>query len=381
MAGMSRRCRMKNVSNKQSSWLKEILIGACLGTANIIPGVSGGTFLLVFNIHERVFSILSRINKTSILEFSVCLANIVCRAGKAVSVKHLIDFLQNNDFFFLFKLIVGALVAIVSLSSLMKYLIVNHFSVTYALFFGLILISIIIPVKLLTSKKAHLMLFVLLGAAATIYVTVAVNPYEKVKMKSDAYAGQYREPRQVVTPDKSNARLLAFTGKYTPDEYLYSLICGAIAVSAMVLPGISGSLVLILMGEYFEIVSAISGLKTLSLDNMAFLGCFAIGIVFGGLIFARLLNTVLDRYYNITMAFLTGLMAGSLYALWPFKKSIILAEQYIKKDGVISIVQNMRIYTNVNELPQIGPQFYLSLVAFVIGCILMFFFVRKEFEK
>jgi len=363
--------------SERSSFIKELLIGFCLGTANIIPGVSGGTFLLIFNIYERVFSSLNNINKVSILEFSTCMANLVFKIGKAGSLKAVVDFLRKNDFIFLFKLIAGAVVAIISLSSVMKYLIVYHFSSTYALFFGLILVSIVIPVKMVRDKKKYLILFVILGAVATIYMTMAVNPYEKVKMKSEFYKGQYlktSEPKQ----EKPDIKAFSFVGKYTTDEYIYASLCGAIAISAMVLPGISGSLVLILMGEYFEVVSVISGLKTLNLDNMVFLGCFTMGIIIGGLLFARLVNAVLKRYYNATMAFLIGLMAGSLYALWPFKKSIIMARQYIKEDGLVGMVQNVRIYTNINELPQIGTEFYVSLITFFIGCIIMFFFIGKE---
>lgn len=365
---------------KQLSLIKELLIGFCLGTANIIPGVSGGTFLLVFKIYERIFAILDNINKTNILEFSRCIIRIVFNAQKAQSLKTFIDFLRKNDFIFLFKLIVSAVTAIICLSSLMKYLIVYHFSVTYALFFGLILVSIVIPVKMLTDKKFYLVFFIALGVVSTIYVTYAVNPYEKVKMKSESYEGQYLK-LQEIKQDRSDIKVFSFIKKYTLDEYIYASVCGAIAVSAMVLPGISGSLVLILMGEYFEVISAISGLKTLNVDNIVFLGCFAIGIILGGLLFSKLINFILKRYYNATMAFLIGLMAGSLYTLWPFKKSIIMAQQYFKQDGVISIAQNVRIYTNINEIPQMGTQFYVSLVSFTIGCIIMYFFIWKEFGK
>ena len=371
---------MMRKDSEQLSLIKELLIGFCLGTANIIPGVSGGTFLLVFKIYERVFLILSNINKPNILEFLSCIIKIVFNAGKADSLKILVDFLRKNDFIFLFKLIVGAVVAIISLSGLMKYLIVYHFSVTYAFFLGLILISIIIPVKMLTNKKAYLILFIILGVASTIYVTYTVNPYKKVKMKSESYKSRYLKGLEF-KQEKPDVKAFSFIGKYTMDEYIYASICGAVAISAMVLPGISGSLVLILMGEYFEVVSAISGLKTLNLDNAFFLGCFAIGIVFGVLLFAKLINFVLERYYNATMAFLIGLMAGSLYALWPFKKSIIMAQQYIKKDGVICIIENARIYTNINEIPQIGTQLYVSIVSLIIGCIIMFFFMGKELQK
>ena len=355
-------------------------MGFCLGTANIIPGVSGGTFLLIFKIYERVFSILNNINKVNILYFLTCTSNLVFKAGKESSLQQFIEFLRKNDFIFLFKLIVGAMVAIISLSSLMKYLIVYQFSVTYALFFGLILVSIIIPVKMLKEKKAYLILFVILGAVCTMYVTYAVNPYEKIKKKSEIYEDQYLKTRDFEKKQK-NVTVFLFTGKYTLDEYGYALVCGAVAISAMVLPGISGSLVLILMGEYFEVISAISGLKTLNWDNLVFLGCFGIGVIAGGLLFAKFLDAVLRRYYNAAISFLMGLMVGSLYALWPFKKSIIMAEQYIKQDGVISIVQNMRIYTNINEIPQMGNQLLFPLVSFILGCIIMSFFIGKEFRK
>lgn len=355
-------------------------MGFCLGMANIIPGVSGGTFLLIFNIYERVFSTLNKINKENILWLLTCTGRLIFKPGKAGSLDNLLGFLRKNDFIFLCKLIGGAGVAIISLSTLIKYLIVFHFSLTYALFFGLILVSIIMPVRLLKEKKVFLLFFVVLGAFCTIYVADAVNPYEKVKKKSDVYAGQYVENTDSDKEVKT-VKILSFTGKYTLNEYAYILICGAVAVSAMVLPGISGSLVLILMGEYFEVISAISGLKELNWDNLAFLGCFSIGVIVGGLLFAKIITAVLKRYYNATMAFLMGLMAGSLYALWPFKKSIIMAQQYIKKDGVISIAENVRIYTNINEMPQMGSHLIPALGFFIMGCIIMSFFIRKEFQK
>jgi len=369
------------------SLLKELLIGFCLGTANIIPGVSGGTFLLIFQIYERVFSILNRVNKTTLIGFFACVIPLVFKSGRAHSLAVLMGFLKKNDFIFLFKLIVGAGVAIVCLSSLMKYLIVHHFSVTYALFFGLILVSIIIPVKMLREKKVSLIFFILLGAISTIYVSASVNPYDKVKMKSEVYQKQYLKHQDIKTSEKNielrnekKTTRLSFTGKYTIEEYAYAAACGAVAISAMVLPGISGSLVLILMGEYFEVVSAIAGLRTLNLDYAAFLGCFLVGIVFGGLLFVRLFSVVLKRYYNAAMAFLMGLMMGSLYALWPFKKTIVMAQQYIKKEGVITIAHNIKVYTNLNVAPQIGPEFFVALGSFFIGAIIMLFFVNKEMK-
>jgi len=372
---------MISKDRQQLSLIQELLMGFCLGTANIIPGVSGGTFLLIFKIYERVFAILNNINKVNILSALSYIIKIVFKPHKSGSINSFVKFLQKNDFIFLFKLIAGAVIAILCLSSLMKYLIVYQFCATYSLFFGLILISIIIPVKMVENKKASLILFAVIGAVATIYVSYAVNPYDKVKKKSQHYQARHLQADPNITKERQTNKIFSFTGKYTLNEYSYALLCGAVAISAMVLPGISGSLVLILMGEYFAIVSAISGLGTLNMDNLVFLGCFTLGIVFGGLVFARLVNMLLKRFYNPTMAFLAGLMAGSLYALWPFKKSIIMAQQYIKQDHVISIVENVRVYTNINELPQPGPQLYISGIFFITGCIIMLFFIKKELKS
>lgn len=368
---------MKKNEFDPPSLIRDLLIGYSLGTANIIPGVSGGTFLLIFNMFERVFLILNQINKDNMFEAMGIIWTLICQSERKKTLYRLNDFLSRNDFYFLITLLLGAVIAITSLSSLIRYLIVYHFSVTYALFFGLIFMSILIPVKMLKSKKAGLFFWGALGAVITIYITVSVNPYDKVEMKSQLSKTQ-SESNHLNTPEKKTKTVFPLSGKYTTTEYLYASLCGAASVSAMVLPGISGSLVLILMGEYFEVVSAISDLKTLNLDNILFLICFSLGIILGGLVFARLVSAVLKRFYDATMAFLIGLMAGSLFALWPFKKSIIMAEKYTEKNGFIMLEENVKVYTNINQLPVLNSEFYLSFAAFVAGCVIMRFFIKND---
>ncbi|WP_022667276.1 DUF368 domain-containing protein [Desulfospira joergensenii] len=363
----------------RASLVKELLMGFCLGTANIIPGVSGGTFLLIFKIYERVFAVLDRITRATLLTFSGLIFSLVKEGGSRAAFKALGDFLRENDFLFLFKLIAGAVAAILALSSLMKYLLIHHFSMTYSLFFGLILVSVIIPVKMIRSRRAGLIFWAVLGAGLTLMVACQVNPYDKVKIKSDHYKLQYEQTEAkdpgALPVEKGQP---VSTGKYTGKEYAYAVFCGAVSISAMVLPGISGSLVLILMGAYFDVISAISALKDLHLEPLLFLGSFGMGLVFGGLLFAKLINYVLRRHYDSTMAFLTGLMGGSLYALWPFKKVMIMAEQYVKQDGGIAVLNNVSVYTNINILPQSGVQTGLSLLFFCAGCAVMYGFVRLE---
>lgn len=377
---------MKKNEFAPPSLIRDLLIGYSLGAANIIPGVSGGTFLLIFNIYVRVFLILNQINKDTLFEAMGILWSLICKSERGKTLYRLKDFLSRNDFYFLITLLVGAVIAITSLSSLIRYLIVYHFSVTYALFLGLIFMSILIPVKLLKSKKAGLFFWGVLGAVITIYITVSANPYDKIEMKSQLYKIQKEtmndsESNHLNAPNKKTKTIFPFSGKYTIKEYLYASLCGAVSVSAMVLPGISGSLVLILMGAYFEVVSAISALKTLNVDNILFLLCFSLGIILGGLLFARLVSAVLKRFYDPVMAFLTGLMTGSLFALWPFKKSIIMAEQYTKKNGFILLEENVKVYTNINQLPVLDSEFFLSFAAFITGCVIMRFFVKNKVRQ
>ncbi|MFO7912511.1 MAG: DUF368 domain-containing protein [Desulfotignum sp.] len=359
-------------------FLKELLMGFCLGAANIIPGVSGGTFLLVFNIYERVFAILNRINKTFIFQTVDLGVRFIRYLGQKGSTRAIAAFLEQNDFAFLCKLITGAAAAIFGLSSLMTYLLVQHFSLTYAFFFGLILVSILIPAKMLRTLRVYLILFVFLGAAVTMAVYMQVNPYDKVKQKSDYYRIQYELEKMDDTLDGAKNNPVLSSGRYTVQEYLYAGLCGAISISAMVLPGISGSLVLILMGAYFDVLSAISAVKYFHLDTMVFLGSFTLGIVFGGLLFARLVNYVLTRYYDATMAFLLGLMAGSLWALWPFKQVIVVKQQYVKLDGAVTIVENVPVYTNVNILPTADAQILWAVGLFLAGCGIMYWFCRTQ---
>ncbi|MBA3009631.1 MAG: DUF368 domain-containing protein [Proteobacteria bacterium] len=359
-------------------------MGLCLGTANIIPGVSGGTFLLIFNIYERVFAILNRINQSLVLRLGAMTFTAAKNLGRKGSIRAILVYLQEMDFFFLGKLALGALAAILALSDVMKYLLVHHFPLTYSLFFGLILVSILIPVRMLKCLNGPVIVCVMLGIISTVAVSWLVNPYEKVNIKSALLERQYQQlhpdgnlmDKKIVQGRQDAGE--KFTGKYTLEEYVYAGICGAVSISAMVLPGISGSLVLILMGAYFDVISAISGLKSGHPDALIFLLCFGVGIVAGGLLFVRLISFVLKHYYNTTMGFLIGLMAGSLHALWPFKHAVIMARQYVREGNDILMIENSRIYTNINILPENLHGLLFALVFFLVGCGVMFAFIRAE---
>jgi len=145
----------------------------------------------------------------------------------------------------------------------------------------------------------------------------------------------------------------------------------------MILPGISGSLVLILMGQYYEVISAVSGLKSLQLDYVLFLGLFAAGMLVGLLLFAKLVNFVFRRFYNGTMALLIGLMAGSLYALWPFKQTVVM-DQYVRGSGGIALIENAVVHTNINILPQSAAALITALVLCCAGAGVMLVLSKYE---
>jgi putative membrane protein len=136
------------------------------------------------------------------------------------------------------------------------------------------------------------------------------------------------------------------------------------------MPGPSGSLVLILLGQYYEALTAISGLKSLQLDYFVFLGIMALGICVGMLLFSRVINYVLKRFYNGAVAFMIGVTAGSLYALWPFKK-IVFMDKYVKHAGEILMVENAPVQTNINVFPTDIGAILPALLFFGIGVSIM----------
>ena len=139
---------------------------------------------------------------------------------------------------------------------------------------------------------------------------------------------------------------------------MYLFIVGAIAISAMILPGISGSFVMLLFGVYFEILLAINN------RDFTLLITFAIGCGLGLLAFTRLLNFLLERYHDLTVSFLIGLMIGSLYGLWPFREFEVVSSQRIDFAHV---------------LPRINTNLVITFVAFLFGCVIILIF--DQFEK
>ncbi len=353
--------------------VKDLLTGFAIGTANIIPGVSGGTFLLIFGIYERVISALNSLNGTVIKEIIGSLFSTIKSISSQKQRQEFTQLLDKYEILFLSKLVLGAMVAIVTLSSLIKMLLHLHQTPTFGLFFGLILVSLIVPFKLFKKlKPIHILPFII-GTLATIGVATGVNPADKLEVKSQYYETKL-EKSEVETSSESS---FGYNGTYSPTELAMAGVAGAIAISAMVLPGISGSLVLILLGQYGAVLTAISGAKSFQLDSFIFLGIFSVGMGLGLLLFVRLVNFIFAKFHDGTVATLAGLIAGSLYALWPFKDSVIM-NYYGKVDGEVQYISDAVVYTNQNILPSLTGETTITVVMIIVGIVIMVPFIKHE---
>lgn len=237
--------------------------GFCMGTADVVPGVSGGTMALVLGIYEELLQSIRSFD----LGFIRCLAAFQIKAA-----------LQKIPLPFLFSVFGGILCAIFSLAKALSWLLVNHPVSVWSFFFGLILASALMVGRRIPTWQGATMAGLFLSGGAA-YLLVGIVPIA------------------------------------TPDSRMFLFICGAIAICAMVLPGISGSFILVLLGKYQTILDAVHRLDLVTLM------VFAAGAATGLILFVRILNWLLHRYHNLTLACLTGLMIGSLRKIWPWKAS------------------------------------------------------------
>lgn len=262
------------------------LKGMLVGIANIIPGVSGGTFALVLGIYERLITALRSIGVGSV-KASVGLMLGPHRAERRAAF---VEEMRRIDLWFLVRLGFGAGVAILGASFAVDWLLVNQPALTLAFFVGLILPSIGVPWRMMERRTAGALAWIVPGAALTVGVA------------------------------------LAFSGDHEGSRNPLVVFCaGAAAVSAMILPGISGSFVMLVVGQYRNVLGALQDLQrgvaaaTIDTDAVAYLAVLSAGLVVGLLAFARVLAWILERHRAATLAFLIGLVIGSFYILWPFK--------------------------------------------------------------
>ena len=242
--------------------------GFFMGAANVVPGVSGGTIALISGIYKEIIEALN-----SLMEKAT---------WKALFRGDFKAFWKQIHGTFLLWLAIGVVVSVFSLAKLMTYVLEHHPVQTWAFFFGLIVASALLMFKDIKGWGIQEILFTLGGVALGLLVCTL-------------------SPTQ------------------TPDSGLFIFLCGAIAVCTMILPGVSGSFILVILGKYDFIMQAVADL------NWPVLIVFALGCVVGILAFSKLLHWLLGRFEKQTMLVLLGFVLGSLVKVWPWANDSVKA--------------------------------------------------------
>ena len=238
-----------------------LLKGCAMGSADVVPGVSGGTIAFISGIYEELIESIRRVDLTAL--------RMLGRGQFRALWQHV-----NGAF--LLPVLLGIGIAIFSLARLMTWLLAHHPIETWAFFFGLIIASALLVARQVGRWNVATLLSAIAGTAAAAWITVA-------------------SPAQ------------------TPDTWWFVLLAGAVAICAMILPGISGAFILLLLGKYAYMMQAISEL------NIPVLLLFAVGAVAGIIAFSHLLSWLLRNRHDATIALLMGFMLGSLNKVWPWK--------------------------------------------------------------
>lgn len=247
-----------------NQFISLFLKGLAMGAANVIPGVSGGTIALITGIYERLINALKSGDTKAL--------------GLVLQGKFR-EFWNHVDGTFLMAIMAGVLVSIVSLAKLFEYLLDHYEIALMAFFFGLILLSIYYVGRTVARWSAATFCMLALGIAVAVGIAL-------------------------LAPTNENA------------GFVYVFICGVVAISSMILPGLSGSFVLIIMGNYALVLNAINTL------NLAVLAPLALGCGIGLMLFSRLLAWVFARFHDLTIALMTGFVIGSLVIIWPWKTTL-----------------------------------------------------------
>ncbi len=286
---------------KLKEFVSNTLKGMAMGAANVIPGVSGGTIALITGIFERLIN--------AIKSFDI-------KALKLLTSGKFSEFAKHIDLMFLVSVFLGVGVAIISLAKLFKYLFVAYPIYIWAFFFGLVLASIYYVGKTVKKWDTSSIITFVIGTAVAIFISIT-------------------------TPASQN------------DATWYLFICGIVAMCSMIIPGLSGSFVLILLGNYQLImVDAVSELK------LGILIPVAIGAGIGLLGFSHFLSWLLKKYQNQTISMLTGFVLGSLGILWPWKNTI--TETFGEKVKTVGYEWLM---------PEMNTHFFIAVFFIILGIV------------
>ncbi|MDH1441276.1 DUF368 domain-containing protein [Pseudomonas sp. GD03721] len=284
--------------------------GLAMGAADVVPGVSGGTIAFISGIYDELLRSIARVPE----------ATLSLLRGR------IRDAWQLANATFLLVLLCGIMTSILSFARLITYLMAQHPIPLWSFFFGLILVSTYVVGREIGRWNWTRVLSFVLGLAFAYWITVAA-------------------PMQ--------------WGSDLPTLFL----AGAIAICAMILPGISGSFILLLLGLYSVVLGAVKEL------DLLVLAVFASGCLVGILSFARLLSWLLSRWRDLSLAFLTGLMLGSLNKVWPWKE--VVSWRLDSKGEQVPLLESNLLPGQFADISGQDPQLLLAVVLAVGGIALV----------
>lgn len=301
-------------------WFFLFLRGVAMGAADAVPGVSGGTVAFISGIYEELVDSIRRITPQA--------AVILFKQGP-------VAFWQHINGTFLVVLIGGILASLASFARLAIYLLNNHPAMLWAFFFGLIVSSSVWMIRQVPRWDAGKIAVLWVGAAVAFTLTL-------------------------VTPVEAEM------------TYLTIFLAGSIAICAMILPGISGSFILLLMGMYAPIMGAIKSF------DLSIIGLFLGGCVIGLLSFSHLLGWMFRRFHDLTLALLTGFMLGSLNKVWPWK--FTTAYRINSHGESVPLVQENVMPGSYQALTGDDPYLLLAVMLMLFGAALVYI-LEKQMNK
>ena len=293
-----------------------MLKGVGMGAADVVPGVSGGTIAFIVGIYDELIDSIKSINGKSLKLFFTGKWGAFWKA------------INGN---FLISIVAGIAVSVFSLAKVITWLLTDHPVMVWAFFFGLVLASTWFVGKDIKEWNKKTIPAFIIGVAGSYFISGGTS----------AFYGFLATPPE------------------TPSNLFFIFLCGAIAICAMILPGISGSFILVLLGKYFYIMEAVKTFDIVTL--LVFLAGACIGIT----TFSRVLSYALKNFRNITLAVLTGFMLGSLNKVWPWKETL---ETFTDSHGVVKPLVEANILPN---------QYIVEAVVLMIVGFFLVYFLEK----
>ena len=299
-----------------------LLKGMAMGAADVVPGVSGGTIAFISGIYEELIESIKSINLVNFKELF------------SKGFKQFWNSINGN---FLAILFLGIAISIFSLARILHFLLDEYPILIWSFFFGLIVASAIYVAKQIENWDYKSILAIVIGTIIAYFIT-EITPVPEVENSS----------------------------------YWFVFISGMIAICAMILPGISGSFILLLMGQYKFILSAVNDLK------ITYIITFGLGAVIGLISFSNVLSWLLKKYHNITVAFLAGFMIGSLNKVWPWKHTLLSQTNQFAQ--IIPVKQENVLPNMFFEFTGKDPHTLYAILMAITG-FLVIFLLETLFSK